>query len=62
VTVRERDGRLVVEVSDDGRGGATLDSGTGLRGLSDRVEAVGGMLAITSSPKGTTLRAELPLQ
>ena len=62
VTVRERDLRLVVDVSDDGRGGATFEAGTGLRGLSDRVEAVGGMLAITSSPKGTTLRAELPLQ
>ena len=61
VGVRERDGRLVVEVADDGRGGATLDAGTGLRGLSDRVEAVGGTLAITTSPRGTTLRAELPL-
>ena len=61
VRVHARDGRLVVEVADDGRGGASLESGTGLRGLNDRVEAVGGTLSITSTPRGTTLRAELPL-
>jgi PAS domain S-box-containing protein len=61
VRVHARDGRLVVEIADDGRGGARLDGGTGLRGLTDRVEAVGGTLAITSTPRGTTLRAELPL-
>ena len=56
-----RDGRLVVEISDDGRGGASLEAGSGLRGLTDRVEAVGGTLSLTSTPRGTTLRAELPL-
>jgi PAS domain S-box-containing protein len=61
VRVQARGDRLVVEIADDGRGGASLDSGTGLRGLNDRVEAVGGTLSITSSPKGTILLAELPL-
>ena len=61
VRVHARDGRLVVEVADDGHGGASLEAGTGLRGLNDRVEAVGGTLSITSTPRGTTLRAELPL-
>jgi PAS domain S-box-containing protein len=62
VAVRARDGSLVVEVADDGRGGATLEGGTGLRGLTDRVEAVGGRLELTSTPGGTTLCAVLPLQ
>jgi PAS domain S-box-containing protein len=52
---------VVVEVSDDGRGGASPAGGSGLRGLSDRVEAVGGTLSITSTSSGTTLRAEFPL-
>ena len=51
----------MVEISDDGRGGASLEAGSGLRGLTDRVEAVGGTLSLTSTPRGTTLRAELPL-
>jgi signal transduction histidine kinase len=52
--------RLTVEVSDDGRGGAD-PTGSGLRGLADRVEALGGTLVVTS-PRGdgTTVRAELP--
>jgi signal transduction histidine kinase len=54
-------GRLVVQVTDDGVGGASPEKGTGLRGLVDRVEAVGGTLQITSRPTGTTLRAEFPL-
>jgi PAS domain S-box-containing protein len=62
VRVRETGDRLVVVVEDDGRGGADLDSGTGLRGLLDRVTALDGSLAITSPPGGgTRLRAELPL-
>jgi signal transduction histidine kinase len=52
---------LVVEVLDDGRGGATEDAGTGLRGLRDRVAAIGGTLSLHSPPAaGTCLRAELP--
>jgi signal transduction histidine kinase len=53
---------LVLEVADDGRGGATAGAGSGLLGLSDRVEALRGRLRVTSPPGvGTTLRAEFPL-
>jgi signal transduction histidine kinase len=56
------DGLLAVEVSDDGVGGADPDRGSGLRGLSDRVEALGGRLRVSSERgRGTTVRAELPL-
>jgi signal transduction histidine kinase len=52
---------LVVEVSDDGVGGAAADGGSGLRGLGDRVEALDGRLHVVS-PRGhgTTVTAELP--
>ena len=52
---------LTVEVADDGIGGAAVGRGTGLGGLTDRVEALGGTLGV-SSPlgRGTTLHAELP--
>jgi len=57
------DGLLVVEVADDGVGGADADAGSGLRGLADRVEALGGRLRVSSERgHGTTVRAELPLQ
>jgi PAS domain S-box-containing protein len=50
-----------VEVVDDGIGGADPQGGSGLRGLSDRVAALGGVFAVSSEPKrGTALRAELP--
>ena len=57
-----REGRhLIVEVSDDGVGGAATERGTGLRGLADRIEALGGRLQVWSPPgKGTRLRAEIP--
>jgi signal transduction histidine kinase len=55
------DGRLRLEVEDDGTGGASMDAGTGLRGLADRVEAIGGTLSISSPPGGgTRVRAEVP--
>ena len=55
------DGLLTVEVADDGVGGAGAGRGSGLRGLADRVEALGGTLTVSSPPgQGTTLRAELP--
>jgi signal transduction histidine kinase len=55
-------GRLRVEVADDGRGGADPDAGTGLRGLTDRVESLGGALVVDSEPAaGTRLVAEIPL-
>jgi signal transduction histidine kinase len=54
-------GKLVIEVSDDGVGGAATDGGTGLRGLADRVEAQGGRLRIESpSGGGTRIRGEIP--
>jgi signal transduction histidine kinase len=54
---------LTVEVGDDGRGGADTVRGSGLRGLADRVEALGGELRIESPPGGGTLiAARLPLR
>jgi signal transduction histidine kinase len=52
----------VVEVGDDGAGGADKDGGTGLRGLDDRVSALAGSLEVESPPGGgTTIRARIPL-
>jgi signal transduction histidine kinase len=52
---------LVLEVGDDGIGGASPGAGSGLRGLADRVEALGGRLTVSSPPgRGTTVRAEIP--
>lgn len=52
---------LIVEVRDDGIGGASADTGSGLRGLADRVEALGGRLQVWSPrERGTRLRAEIP--
>ena len=62
VGARREDGSLVVEVSDDGVGGADASSGSGLRGLEDRVGAVGGTLEVESPPgRGTVVRARIPL-
>jgi signal transduction histidine kinase len=62
VAVRRSNGRVTVEVADDGIGGANATSGSGLRGLADRVAALDGTLSL-DSPKGrgTRLRAEIPL-
>jgi PAS domain S-box-containing protein len=61
VSVAQENGRAVVEVVDDGVGGADPERGSGLRGLTDRVEALEGRLSITSPPgSGTTIRAEIP--
>jgi signal transduction histidine kinase len=61
VRVERIDGRLLVDVSDDGVGGASAAGGSGLRGLSDRVAALSGTLEVTSPPgRGTRLHAELP--
>jgi signal transduction histidine kinase len=52
---------LIVEVVDDGVGGADTERGTGLRGLADRVEALGGRLQIwTPRGGGTRVRADIP--
>jgi signal transduction histidine kinase len=63
VAVTVTDGRVAVDVSDDGVGGADLTEGSGLRGLSDRVAALDGSIEL-HSPRGagTHLRAEIPLE
>ena len=61
VHVSANGGCTTVEVADDGVGGADTEAGSGLRGLADRVAALGGELTVVSEPGcGTTLRAELP--
>jgi PAS domain S-box-containing protein len=62
VTVRADESLLRVEVVDDGCGGASVAAGSGMRGLGDRVAALGGALQVISPPgEGTTVRALLPL-
>ena len=62
VSVKRENGYAVVEVCDDGVGGADPDTGSGLRGLSDRVAVLDGELDLRSPPGGgTTLRARMPL-
>jgi signal transduction histidine kinase len=61
VMIRKFPGRLLVEVSDDGAGGARSEGGSGLRGLADRVASVGGVLRLDSPPGGgTRLEADIP--
>jgi signal transduction histidine kinase len=61
VSASRSNGLLVVEVADDGIGGARPTNGSGLSGLTDRVEALGGRLVIESpSGGGTTIVAEIP--
>ena len=61
IDVERTDEVVVVEVVDDGVGGADTERGSGLRGLADRVEAHGGRLRIWSpAGGGTRLRAEMP--
>jgi signal transduction histidine kinase len=61
VRVDRENGRAVVEVADDGIGGADRSRGSGLRGLADRVEALGGRFALVSpAGRGTVVRAEIP--
>jgi signal transduction histidine kinase len=63
VRVGCEDGNAVVQVSDDGRGGADPAAGSGLRGLADRVEALGGRLSVDSpAGGGTCVTAVIPLQ
>ena len=61
VVMSETDHAIVLKIQDDGSGGANLTDGSGLQGLADRVEALGGRFAIHSPPRaGTALHAELP--
>jgi signal transduction histidine kinase len=61
VSVAQDDGFAVVEVQDDGIGGANPGEGTGLRGLADRLAALDGRLEVHSPPgQGTLVRAKLP--
>jgi len=61
VRVSRSDGLAIVEVEDNGVGGADPSRGSGLRGLADRVEALAGRLAVDSEPgRGTRIRAEIP--
>jgi signal transduction histidine kinase len=63
VEVKRADGQAVIEVIDDGIGGADTELGSGLRGLADRVEALGGRLRMWSNPgDGTRLKAEIPCE
>ena len=63
IEARKTDGTLVVAVEDDGVGGAVADGGSGLRGLVDRIEALGGRLRIESPPGGgTRLVGEIPCE
>ena len=62
VELATTDANVVVEIRDNGSGGANMDSGSGIRGLADRVEALGGQFELQSSALvGTVVRAELPL-
>ncbi len=61
VSVSRRNGRIEVEVKDDGVGGADPEGGSGLRGLADRVAALDGRLEVISPPgAGTVIRAVIP--
>jgi signal transduction histidine kinase len=62
VSVRADGGRLLVEVRDDGTGGADVENGHGIQGLQDRVGALGGTLAVESpAGAGTRVLATIPL-
>jgi signal transduction histidine kinase len=61
VDVQAIDGGVRVSVSDDGVGGADTSCGSGLLGLRDRVDALGGTISLASPSSGTTLLVELPM-
>jgi signal transduction histidine kinase len=61
INVSRKDGVAMIEIADDGIGGADDRRGSGLRGLADRVEALGGHLEVVSPVGGgTVLTAEMP--
>ncbi|MBV9415952.1 MAG: hypothetical protein JO363_13305 [Solirubrobacterales bacterium] len=62
IDARCRGGELMLEIHDDGIGGATTAGGSGLQGLMDRVDAIGGRLSVSSpAGHGTTVRAAIPV-
>jgi len=62
VEVAARDGGLRVSVRDDGRGGADFAGGSGLAGIKDRMEALGGQIWLQSTPgTGTAMQIVIPL-
>jgi signal transduction histidine kinase len=62
LSLEQRDGRLFLSVRDDGVGGADADRGSGLVGLTDRVETLGGSIRVSSRPgDGTQIDVELPV-
>jgi GAF domain-containing protein len=62
VSLEQRHGNLLLSVSDDGVGGADAARGSGIVGLNDRIEALGGRFALQSPPgDGTTISVELPI-
>ena len=62
IAVRIESGMLLIAVADDGVGGAEGSGGSGILGLTDRMESIGGRLRVQSEPgNGTTLTAEIPL-
>ena len=63
IALEERDGYLHLSIRDDGAGGADLARGSGLIGLRDRAEALGGSLEVSSPPgEGTLILVQLPLR
>jgi signal transduction histidine kinase len=63
VAVEARDGVLELSIRDDGRGGADPTRGSGLIGLTDRVDALGGTIDVASPVgEGTTLLVTLPIE
>ena len=63
VELRSDGDGVVLTIADDGRGGADPSRGSGLRGLADRVEALGGRLRLESPPRGgTRVVAEVPTE
>jgi PAS domain S-box-containing protein len=62
VRIGRRNGAAFVQILDDGVGGASLEEGSGLRGLCDRLATLGGTIAVASPPgSGTTILAEVPV-
>ena len=63
VEIATTDAEISVAIRDNGTGGASMDGGSGLRGLADRVEALGGQLGLESpTGSGTVVRATIPLR